>query len=108
MDVREYLIEKLVEEGGFWSYDTESVRRNISDEQLIEATLEKLDLEEINFLFKLFPIRKVKSVWLNKMVVQGDYYYLLNRFYAWYFFNIRRPDQYLKSMQTRHLSKLIA
>lgn len=42
------------------------------------------------------------------MVVQGDYYYSLNRFIAWYYFDIRYPDRYLKAMMTRHLNKLIA
>ena len=106
MDVREELIEKVIAEGGFWSYEPESVRVNISDEQLIEAVLERLDLEEIGQLFTLFSKRKIKQVWLNTMVPQGDYYYSLNRFYAWYYFDIRHPDRYLKSMLTRHLSKL--
>ena len=106
MDVREELIEKVIAEGGFWSYEPESVRANISDEQLIEAVLERLDLEEIGQLFTLFSKRKIKQVWLNTMVPQGDYYYSLNRFYAWYYFDIRHPDRYLKSMLTRHLSKL--
>ena len=53
-------------------------------------------------------MRKIKKVWLETMVIQGDYYYSLNRFFAWYYFSIRYPDRYLKSMQTRHLSKFTA
>ncbi|MFR3695718.1 MAG: hypothetical protein ACLTW0_06020 [Alistipes ihumii] len=45
---------------------------------------------------------------MKSMVVQGDYYYSLNRFFAWYYFDIRCPDRYLKSMVTRHLSRLNA
>ena len=106
MNAKEELIEKAIASGGFWSYAPETVRANISDEQLIEAVLERLDLEEIDQLFMLFPKRKIKRVWLNTMVPQGDYYYSLNRFYAWYYFDIRHPDRYLKSMLTRHVSKL--
>jgi hypothetical protein len=108
MNVREQIIDKLIAVGGFWSYDKESVRQTVSDEQLIEAALEKLDIEEIDKLFSLFPAKKIKEVWRRTMVVQGDYYYSLNRFFAWYYFDIRYPDRYLKAMMTRHLSKLTA
>ncbi len=108
MDIRNHLVDKLIEAGAFWSYDQASVRDSISDNQLIEAVLVKLDIEDIDLLFKLFPNSKIKSVWLKTMVVQGDYYYSLNRFYAWYYFHVRYPDRYLKSMLTRHLSRLTA
>ena len=90
MSIREQIADKLIAAGGFWSYDEKSVRQNVSDEQLIEATLEKLDLDDIDLLF------------------QGDFYHSLNRFYAWYYFDIRYPDRYLKAMLTRHLSKRTA
>ena len=99
-------MNKLIEAGAFWSYDEVSVRSNITDSQLIEAALIRLDIEDIDLLFILFPKQKIKKVWLDKLVVQGDFYYSLNRFYAW--FDIRYPDRYLKSMQTRHLSRLTA
>lgn len=94
--------------GAFWSYGKASVRSFVSDSQLIETTLIKLDLDDIDLLFELFPARKIKNVWLKTMVVQGNYYYSLNRFLAWYYFGIRYPDRYLKAMMTRHLSKLTA
>ena len=108
MDVRNQIIDKLIKAGGFWSYDERSVRRAVSDDQLIEATLIKLDLDDIDRLFEIFSVRKIKSVWLKSKVVQGDYCYSLNRFFAWYYFDIRCPDRYLKSMVTRHLSRLNA
>ncbi|HUN14233.1 MAG TPA: hypothetical protein PKZ47_04290 [Alistipes sp.] len=108
MNIREHIVDKLMVAGGFWSYDKRSVRKNMSDDQLIEAALEKLDLDDIDLLFRLFPAKKIKDVWRRTMVVQGDYYYSLNRFFAWYYFGIRYPDRYLKAMMTRHLSKLTA
>ena len=108
MDVREQITNKLIAAGGFWSYDEKSVRENLSDEQLIEGVLAKLDLEDIDLLFRLFPEKKIKAVWRRTMVVQGDFYYSLNRFYAWYYFHVRYPDRYLKAMMTRHLSRLTA
>lgn len=106
MNIREHIADKLIVPGGFWSYDKTSVRENMSDDQLIEAALEKLDLDDIDLLFRLFPAKKIKDVWRRTMVVQGDYYYSLNRFFAWYYFDIRYPDRYLKAMMTRRLSKL--
>ena len=108
MEIRAHLTEQLIAAGGFWSYDESSVRSSITDDQLIEATLERLDLEEIDLLFQLFPMRRIKAVWRKTMVVQNDYYYSLNRFFAWYYFDIRHPDRYLKAMMTRHLSQLTA
>ncbi len=108
MNIREHIADKLIASGGFCSYDKTSVRENMSDDQLIEAALEKLDLDDIDLLFRLFSAKKIKDVWLRTMVVQGDYYYSLNRFFAWYYFGIRYPDRYLKAMMTRHLSKLTA
>ena len=108
MDIRSQIVNKLIGAGAFWSYDEASVRNGITDSQLIEATLIRLDIDDIDLLFELFPARKIKKVWLETMVVQGDYYYSLNRFFAWYYFGIRYPDRYLKSMLTRHLSRLTA
>ena len=31
----------------------------------------------------------------------------INRFFAWYYFKVKNPDAYLKSMETRHMNKLI-
>ena len=44
-------MNKLIEAGAFWSYDEVSVRSNITDSQLIEAALIRLDIEDIDLLF---------------------------------------------------------
>lgn len=99
------LVRKLKDEHCFWSYAEDSVK-NIPDEILIEKTLVYLDLDEIDSLFHLFPYKKIKKVWLEQLVPQGDYLYSLNRFFAWYYFHAKRPDQYIKSMATRHYNKM--
>ena len=63
-----------------------------------------LDLQEIRQLFSIFPKRKIKSAWINLLVPEGDFLYTLNRFFAWYYFKAKRPDSYLKSLQTRRLN----
>ena len=97
----------LKRENCFWSYDNVSIG-NIPDELLIEKTLRHLDLPEINLLFQIYSTRRIKRVWLDRLVPQEEYLYTLNRFLAWYYFKIKRPDSYIKSMATRHFNKLYA
>ena len=100
------LVQKLKNEHCFWSYTEDSIN-HVPDDILIEKTLVYLDLPEIDKLFLLYPRKKIKSVWLENMLPQGDYLYSLNRFLAWYYFGIKKPDQYLKAMTTRHFNKLL-
>lgn len=103
-DIREYLIDKLKEEHCFWSYDNDSIN-DIPDEMLVELVMIHLDLPEINMLFKLFPFQKVKRLWIENVVAQGERYYTLNFFLAWYYFDVKRPHSYVKAMATRQLNK---
>lgn len=104
---RSELISKLKEEHCFWSYDEQSVI-DVPDDILIEKTLVYLDIPEIDALFSLFPYKKIKKVWLEHLIPQGDYLYTLNRFFAWYYFHAKQPDQYIKSMATRYFNKISA
>ena len=56
-------LEKLIDGNKFWPYDKDSVRQNISDEDIIENTLIYLDIEDINILFRIYPIKEIKNVW---------------------------------------------
>ena len=105
--IKQDLLAKLKQEHCFWSYDESSVQ-DIPDDMLIEKTLLCLDLKEINSLFRIFPFRKIKKVWLEHLVPQGEYLYTLNRFFAWYYFKAKNPDAYVKSMATRHFNKMFA
>lgn len=101
------LIDKLKNEHCFWSFDEHYIK-DVPDDILIEKTMIYLDLPEIDALFSLFSFKKIKKVWLEYLVPQGDYLYTLNRFFAWYYFHAKRPDQYVKSMATRHYNKMLA
>ena len=100
------LLEKLKQEHRFWSFKDDSIKE-VSDDILIEKTLLYLDMDEIKQLFSIYPLKKIKQVWLDYLIPQGDYLYTLNRFLAWYFFKIKKPDVYIKAMETRHLNKLL-
>ena len=107
LSVKSELLAKLKQEHCFWSFSEDSIK-NISDEILIEKTMIYLDLEEIDQLFAIFPYKKIKKVWLEHLVPQEVYLYSLNRFFAWYYFNAKAPDRYIKSMATRHFNKITA
>ena len=102
---KHFLIEKLKEENRFWSYAPGFADSDVPDDILIEKTLIYLDLDEIKVLFELYGKQKVKRVWLERLVPQGDYLYTLNRFFAWFYFRVKKPDMYVKSMETRILNR---
>jgi hypothetical protein len=103
---KEILRNKLIERNSFWSYKIEQ-DMPIPDDILIEKTLIYLDIEDINKLFELFPYRKIKQVWRSRLVIQGDYYRSLNKLLAWLYFDIKKPDKYIKTAVSQHINKLI-
>lgn len=108
-NVRVELLEKLKKENAFWSYDQESISLNaLSDDNLIAYVMRYLDLPDINRLFEIFSIKKIKKAWRTILIPEGEYLYTLNRFFAWYIFGIKRPDAYLKAAMTRHANQSIA
>lgn len=104
---RAQLIESLIANHAFWSYDNVS-KEMVNDEMLISKTLQHLDMQDINQLFKIFPVKKIKKVWLDALVPQGEYLYALNKFLAWYYFGAKRPGQYVKAMETRYINRQFA
>ena len=106
-NVREQLFRKLKEENCFWSYDV-SKMKSMSDEALIEHVMLYLDIEDINKLFALFGYKKVKRVWLDRVAPQGEMFRQFNILYAWYYFGAKRPEAYVKSIETRHINRLMS
>ena len=105
MSIKLDLLAKLKKEHCFWSFNEDSIS-NVPDEMLIEKVLQYLDLEDIEKLFQIYPFRKVKQVWLERLVPQEEYLYTLNRFLAWYYFKAKSPDTYIKSMATRYYNRM--
>jgi hypothetical protein len=104
--IKRYLNNRLISENVFWSFDKSSCE-NISDWNLIKYVLIHLDLEDINKLFEIFSKKKIKKVWLEELVPQGDFYINMNFCFALLYFGIKKPKQYLKTMETKHLQKLL-
>lgn len=104
---KESLIDSLKNENAFWSYNSNSITlSNYPDDQLIADTLRYLDLDEIKLLFEIYSYNKIKQAWKKILVPEGEYLYTLNRFFAWYYFNAKKPDAYLKSLITRHYNRI--
>ena len=106
-EIRPYLVQKLKQEHYLWSYESDSIN-DIPDDVLVELVMLYLDMEEIDLLFKLFDYKKVKRAWIENVVAQGERYYTLNYFFAWYYFHAKRPRSYVKAMATRQLNKRLA
>jgi len=104
--LREELVRELKKNRIFWSY-RESDRSSISDNVLIEKILIHLDMDNINKLLLLFPKKKVKQVWDNKLVPDIRYR-SMNLLYAYLYFNIKDPDKYLERKLNQHYQKLAA
>ena len=103
-DIRQYLFHRLKKENSFWSYDV-SKMKSISNEALIEHVMLYLDIDDIDKLFSLYGYKKVKRVWLDRVAPQGAMFRAYNILYAWHYFGAKRPEAYVKSIETRHLKK---
>ncbi len=101
---RSVLVRKLIGRNKFWSHDIESVLRNISDEDIIENTLIYLDIDDINILFRIYPIKEIKKVWAMTMALQDNRYKDLNRFIAGCYFGVNNPDSYVRRVRLHELN----
>ena len=103
-NVHQQLVSKLVSGNRFWSYDVHE-NSSVPDEILIEKTLIYLDIEDINLLFEIYPYKKIKQVWLERIAIQGAYYARLNKLLAWMYFGVKNPERYLKMIEAKQLKK---
>ena len=101
-ELKRKLVGKLLEANAFWSYPHVSAD-NIPDEELIEKTFVTLDLCDIALLFELYPRDYIRKTWRNNMAVQGYYLFDLNVMIALYYFDIKRPEKYLKQAKKEHI-----
>lgn len=94
-----------MDRNGFWSFNMIQVNE-VPDDILIEKTLLYLDIDDINKLFTIYPYKKIKQVWRDRLVIQDDYYRKLNKLLAWMYFDIKNPDKYIRRTVNQHLHKL--
>lgn len=102
--LKEHLVNELIEANAFWSYENVSTN-NIPEDELIEKTLVYLDLKDISILFELYKRESVRKVWMENMVIRGDYLFNLNVMIAMFYFDIRDPEIYLKRAENSLIKK---
>lgn len=106
-EVKYQLLDTLKAQNCLWSYDSSRLQ-DIADDILIEKALIYLDLPDIDRLIALYGKNRVKRVFRERLVPQEEYLHTLNRFLAWYYFNVKRPDTYLRQQATRHFNQMTA
>lgn len=104
--IKPYLVKRLKQENAFWSYNVDAIK-DVPDDILVELVMLHLDLDDIDKLFELYPYRVVKKYWIKNVVAQGEMFYVLNKFLAWYYFGMKKPGPYVKSMSTRELNSVV-
>lgn len=107
IDIKSYLVAKLKQEHCLWSYEIDSIH-DIPNDVLVELVMLYLDIEDIDLLFQILDYKTVKRAWIENVVAQGERYYNLNRFFAWYYFHAKQPRSYVKAAATRQLNKRLA
>jgi hypothetical protein len=103
-EIKHHLIDQLKKANAFWSYDQDSIK-DVPDDILVELVMLHLDLDDIDRLFEIYSRKFIKKAWIENVVPLGDRYYVLNKFFAWYYFQMKKPGAYVKSMETRKLNK---
>jgi hypothetical protein len=104
--VKKELFGKLLLAKAFWSYENVSLEQ-MTDDTLIEKVLLHLDIDDTGRLFTLYPEKKIKEVWKNRLCPLEPYYHDLNKLYAVGYFHIKNPIRYIKMMSKRHLNSLL-
>ena len=107
VEVKQELIDHLKKANAFWSYKVDAIK-DVPDDILVELVILHLDLDDIDKLFEIFPYKFIKKAWIENVVVLGERLYVLNKFLAWYYFGMKKPGSYVKSMETRVLNKRLA
>lgn len=104
--IRNHLCEQLVSKNAFWSYDVKSFDA-IPDEELIEKCFTVLDMDDIELMFELFPRKRIRQVWRERMAIQGEYMQMLNIMIAMYYFGIKEPEKYLARVERQHINNVL-
>jgi len=90
--VRQILLEKLRGKNALWSFENPA---EIDDDMLIEKVFLMLDIDDINILFQIFDKELLRKVWEKRILSQEPYYHGLNRLFAWFYFDINNPDDFI-------------
>ena len=82
---RRAILEKIKENGGFWSYD--GIPENINNDDLIEEALLHLDFEDFHLMFENWSESHIRRIWKKRLLSQGKRLTTLNLLLEILFFN---------------------
>ena len=105
--LRKELFNKLVESKAFWSYSNVNYE-GISDDMLIQKVMINLEINDIKKLFIIYNKNQVRKVWKDKLVIQDPHYRSLNLLIAKLFFDIQKPEAYIKRVKRENLKSMSA
>ena len=88
------ILEKIKAAGGLWSY--QGIPEHMDDDDIIEAALIHLELEDLPMLLKIWSKSHLKRIWKERLVSQGKRMNILNYILAVKLFGVRHPDNYLR------------
>jgi hypothetical protein len=66
-----------------------------------------LDMNDIELMFELYPRKRIRQVWQERMAIQGEYMKMLNVMISMYYFGIKEPEKYLEKIERQHINKLL-
>ena len=87
------ILEKIKAAGGLWSY--QGIPEHMDDDDIIEAALVHLELEDMPMLLKIWSKSHLKRVCKERLVSQGKRMNILNYILAVKLFGVKHPDKYL-------------
>jgi hypothetical protein len=105
-EIKRYLEKRLAENHVFWSFGKDSTG-DLSDWNLIKYVMIHLDLDDINYLFQIYPKKKIKRVWMEELIPQGDFLRAMNLCFALVYFGAKNPRRYVKSLVTRQFNVML-
>lgn len=94
------ILKKIKANGGLWSY--QGIPDKLPDDDVIEAALVHLDLEDLHLLHEVWSKIRIERVWKERLLSQGDRMEILNFILAVKFFAIPNPDEYISRYARFH------
>ena len=105
LNQREELFEKIRKSGFLWSYSKEISFNDFPENIFIEHTLKYADFPELNKLFNLYDINRLKKIW-EERVAHDQSFIRTNVLLAKVFFDLNYDAPYFRTLKNPRYEKL--
>ena len=99
------LFKKLKDKGLFWSYSKQISYEQLGEKALCETLLKYAEFDDLVIAFKLFGLKTMKQVWMEKLI-DDKRFIRLNLFIARVFFSMDIESNYFKEIKSARAEKL--